>query len=178
MSEDPKDGVREITIHDLELEVKTERGETVQEDVSCDSKFMLANMNDAGEKIRSAFHWVPHNEIIYLGMDNAGGHGTDDAVKQYTCELKERFNIEVVQQVPRSPETNLLDLGIWISIQSAVEKEHTFKVYDADALARSVERAWNERLNPDVFGRVYDHLLKVLALILEDNGGNDLVETR
>ena len=84
-------------------------------------------------------------------MDNAGGHGTDEAVQSYTDMLKSEYTIEIIQQVPRSPETNMLDLGLWRSMQSAVEKEHAFKVYDADALNRSVEKAWNDRLNPEVF---------------------------
>jgi hypothetical protein len=172
------EGTREITIHDVEFEVLNERGQQVMEDISCDSTFMLSVMNEVGAAIRASYHWVPLSQKIFLGMDNAGGHGTDIAVQQYTDELKATYNIEIVQQVARSPETNLLDLGVWRSIQSAVEKEHTFKVYDPDALARSVERAWNTRLNQGVFRRVFLRLLKVLVLIVDDNGGNDRVEAR
>jgi hypothetical protein len=78
--------------------------------------------------------------------------------------------------VPRSPETNLLGLGVWRSIQAAVVKEHLFKLYDEDALTRSVKRAWENRLSADVFARVYGRLIKVLQLIQADNGGNNLVE--
>ena len=111
-------------------------------------------------------------------MDNAGGHGTDEAVKSYTEMLKSEYTIEIIQQVPRSPETNMLDLGLWRSMQSAVEKEHAFKVYDADALNRSVEKAWNDRLKPEVFKRVYERLRKVLKLIESDNGDNNEVESK
>ena len=55
----------------------------------------------------------PDEDIVYLVMDNAGGHGTDDCVKEYTHILFEDYNIQIIQQVPRSPETNVLDLGIW-----------------------------------------------------------------
>lgn len=54
-------------------------------------------------------------------MDNTGGHGTNEAKEKYTKILK-LFHIEIIWQVPRSPETNMLDLGCWMSIQSAVVK--------------------------------------------------------
>ena len=54
----------------------------------------------------------------------------NDAVKKY--------KIEIVQQVPRSPETNVLDIGIWMSLQSAVEKEHRGQKCDASALDGTV----------------------------------------
>ncbi len=48
--------------------------------------------------------------------DNAEGHGTNDATARYTSILWNEFKVEMVWQVPRSPETNMLDLGIWMSI--------------------------------------------------------------
>jgi hypothetical protein len=69
----------------------------------------------------------------------------------------------------------LFHLGVWRSIQSAVEKEHLFMRYHADSLARTVERAWDTRLKPDAFKKVYDRLYVVLALIIADNGGNNLL---
>ena len=72
--------------------------------------------------------WDPQNiqesdDVTHLMMDNAGGHGSNEAVEKYTEDLKNKYKIEIIQQVPRSPETNVLDLGIWMSLQSAVEKE-------------------------------------------------------
>jgi hypothetical protein len=162
---------------DVELEVYYKEGEAMQKDVPCDSKFMLGIMGRVGKAVREKFSWVPAEETVYLVMDNAGGHGTSEAIKTYTQMLMDEYNIEIFLQVPRSPETNLLDLGIWRSIQSAVEKEHAKKTYDPDSLARSVQRAWDKRLNPIAFGRVADRLLKVLDLIVRDNGDNNLVES-
>jgi hypothetical protein len=56
-------------------------------------------------------------------MDNAGGHGTNDAKLQY-IDLLKAFKVEVIWQVPRSPETNMLDLGVWMSIQCSVMNVH------------------------------------------------------
>jgi hypothetical protein len=41
-----------------------------------------------------------------------------------------------------------------------------------------VEHAWNTRLKPEAFKKVYDRLYVVLALIIADNGGNNLVESK
>jgi hypothetical protein len=167
----------DASIGKVELGVEYRKGEKKVEDVSCDSKYMLNVMKEiVGPAIRNAFHWADKDETIYLVMDNAGGHGTDEAIEQYTKYLWEEHKIEIIWQVPRSPETNMLDLGLWRSIQSAVEKVHAFKVYDADALARSAEKAWRNRLQSGVFERVFQRLLKVLKIIEDDNGGNDFVE--
>jgi hypothetical protein len=56
--------------------------------------------------------------------------------------------------------------------------EDVKKTYDPESLARSVERAWDKRLNPIAFSRVADRLLKVLDLIVEDDGDNNLVESQ
>lgn len=167
-----------MTIYDLELVVHYDANETQVVDVNCDSKFMAGVMDDVGTAMRIKMSWVPAHETIYLFMDNAGGHGTDAAVKKYTEELEDRHNIIIIQQVPRSPETNMLDLGVWRSIQCAVEKEHLYMRYHADSLARTVERAWDTRLKPEAFKKVYDRLYLVLRLIIEDNGGNNLVESK
>jgi hypothetical protein len=43
--------------------------------------FLMAKM------IRSFHHWIPAEETIFLIMDNAGGHGTNDAIEQYFSDL-------------------------------------------------------------------------------------------
>jgi len=53
------------------------------------------------------------SETIYLVMDNAGGHGTNNAVEDYTRCLKEEHNITIIQQPSRSPHLNALDLEPW-----------------------------------------------------------------
>jgi hypothetical protein len=40
------------------------------------------------------------------------------------------------------PELNVLYLGLWMSVQSVVEKKHQDKQKIQDALALSVHRTW------------------------------------
>ena len=67
---------------------------------SYDSEYMVEVMKKVGKAIREAFRWIPPSQVCYLFMDNAGGHGSDIAVDQYTKYLKETWNIEIVHQIP------------------------------------------------------------------------------
>ena len=70
----------------------------------------------------------------------------------------------------------MLDLGVWMSIQSAVQRVHFNRRCHHDALATSVEDAWSSHLNEGAFLRVYKRIRVVLRCILDDAGGNHLVE--
>ncbi len=72
----------------------------------------------------------------------------------------------------------MLDLGVWMSIQSAVMKTHYGRRCHHDALAKSVEDAWNGYLSQEAFTNVYKRLRVVLACIVDANGGNRLVESK
>jgi hypothetical protein len=88
-------------------------------------------------------------------MDNAGGHEINVAKRQYYIELLKAFQVEGIWQVPRSPETNMLDLGVWMSIQSAVMKVHYGRRCHNDAPAKIVEDAWNGYLSQEAFYNVH-----------------------
>ena len=60
-------------------------------------------------------------EIIYLVMGNVGEHGVNEAMLEYSEYLAAKYNILVHDQSPRSPKTNMLNLGAWMSMQSKVE---------------------------------------------------------
>ena len=137
-----KDGEQvEITISDVQLYVQVQQGDEIQKDCSCDSSFMLETIPEVRVGLQKSFHWFPQDQTIYLVMDNAGGHGTNDAIKTYTDGLKE-YNVEIIWQVPRSPETNMLDLGVWMSIHNDVERMHHGIKCSHNALAKSVKDYW------------------------------------
>lgn len=167
-----------VTIDDLMLMVQLRPGDIVDEDCSCDSSFMLEKVPTIGAALRAAFHWVPRHEKIYLCMDNAGGHGTKEAIDEYTGILWNDFGVEIIWQVPRSPETNMLDLGVWMSIQTAVTRVHHGRRCQHYALAKSVEEAWSDYLSPASFQNVHRRLGVVLTCIVDDEGGNSLVESK
>jgi len=173
-----KDGEQvQIELNKVNMCVMIKKNDEIDEDASCDSRFMLECIPEVGQALREKFHWIPIQEKIYLVMDNAGGHGTSEAIDEYTNRLKE-YNVEIIWQVPRSPETNLLDLGVWMSMQSAVERVHYMRRCQHDALAKSVEDAWEQNLNRQAFKNVHGRLRVVMRCILDDDGGNNKVEQK
>ena len=109
-------------------------------------------------------------------LDSAGGHGTNEAITKYKADLERDFKIILVHQIPQSPDTNALDLGIWMSLQSAVEKSHRLMRGDPEALHQTVLKVWDEVASEEAFVKVFDRLKKNYALIKKNGGGNDLVE--
>ena len=63
---------------------------------------------------------ISGTSTTYLNNDNAGGHGTKEVVNVYVKGLKGAFNIICFHQWPRSPATNMLDLGVWTALQDVV----------------------------------------------------------
>ena len=99
-------------------------------------------------------------------------------MNDYVCNLKKEFNVECMHQIPRSPYTNVLDLGIWAALQSEVERRHFLKCCNVTALVKSVNIAWTDVNMNNVMSKVFDRIKRVLALINEGGGGNDLVESK
>ena len=75
-------------------------------------------------------------------MDNAGGHGTKEAIEQYSKDLLEKYCIEIIFQVPRSPYTHGLDLGFWMALHARVKRQHFLKHSTTHALVNSVNEVW------------------------------------
>ena len=112
---------RQLTIDDVELFCYLPRGTMVEREVNCNSQYMLEKMPIIGAEIRRKMPFIPQDTTINLIMDNAGGHGTQEAIDEYTVRLQREFNIRIKHQAPWSPEMNALDFRIWCRIQSAVE---------------------------------------------------------
>ena len=82
-------------LSEISLKVRNQEHDTVEKDCSCDSEYMLSAMNRVGEAICQSFHWVPIDELVYLFIDGAGGHGTKEAIFEYKDNLQENFNIQL-----------------------------------------------------------------------------------
>ena len=88
---------------DLELRAEMKKGDKGEQEISCDSKFMLGMMDKLGNSTRRTYYsiGVVDKEIIYLVMDNAGGHGKDESVLEYSDYLSENYNIVVHHKLTR-----------------------------------------------------------------------------
>ena len=168
---------RNLSVLDLTLCVLLPKNRMVQRDVNCGSSFMISTVDEIGKSIRNAYSFLPQHHPIHLFMDNAGGHGKKEIKEKYHVEkLKRDYNVIVVWQIPHSPETNMLDLGVWMGLQSEVEKYHRKRVMHRDVLARSVEVLFCDWIDTPVLNKVHERWKLVLQLIDKGKGTNDLVE--
>ena len=167
---------RNVILSDVHLQVRNFVGDAVEDDCSCDSAYMMGAMKRVGEAIRKKFEWIPMSQRCYLVMDNAGGHGTKEAITDYRNDLLTSYNIEIIFQVPRSPFTNVLDLGVWMSLQSVVERKHFLRRSTTAALENTVMQTWTSTDLNQVLTNVFGRLKVVLCNILRGKGGNTLVE--
>jgi hypothetical protein len=94
---------------------------------------------------------------------------------QYVLILNKQYKIIVEWQVPNLPETNLLDLGFWASLQVIVEHLHRLRRMDTDALSCTVCNAF-EQMDSKKVDNTYQCWEYVMDLIIHGKGCNDFVE--
>jgi hypothetical protein len=136
---------------------------------------MLQHMNRVVAEICCCTPWIPQDCLINLILDNSGGHGTRAVKEQYTRQLLENNNMIIKRQLPRSPELNVLDLGLWMSLQSVVGKKQREQRRTTDALAVSVQEAWKD-LPVASINKIFSRIPIVCELIVVDGGDNLRVE--
>ena len=80
---------------DLEPRVEIQKVDEVEKDVSCDSNFILGIMDELGNATQTTYHsiGVAEEEIFYLAMDNAGDHGINEYMLEYSEYLAVNHNI-------------------------------------------------------------------------------------
>jgi hypothetical protein len=93
----------------------------------------------------------------------------------YVLLLKNKYNIIIKHQTPRSPEFNLLDLGFFNCLQSAVEKQHKGKRTHNDVLARTVQEAW-EQMDASSLTKIHERWKRVLRIVQEHHGDNAQID--
>ena len=162
----------------ISLKERYQEHDTVEKDCSCDSEYLLSAMNRVGEVIRQSFHWVPIDELVYLFIDGAGGRGTKDAIIEYTNNLQENLNNQLVFQVPRTPYSNVLDLGVWCGLQTTVEKTHFMRRCEINILVRSVYETCEKGKLNELITKVFNRLKNFLVVIVEGNGGKEMAESK
>eukprot|EP00903_Cladosiphon_okamuranus_P006869 g6690.t1 len=105
---------------------------------------------------------------IFLQQDNARPHLiTNDADVLEAC-ASDGFDIRLCNQPPNSPDTNILDLGFFASIQSLQDR---CKPRTIDDLVGEVRTAW-EKASPDKLGKVWTSLQACLEQTLLCGGDN------
>ena len=112
-----------------------------------------------------------------MQFDNAGGHGTDVAKETYTKMMWDKFKIRCVFQSAPSPEFNALDLGVWMTVQAAVNKLSRGQRMNIKSLTACVNKAWDQ-LEEAKLQSIVDYVPLAMQGCIDDNGGNKKVESR
>ena len=115
---------------------------------------------------------------IVLQIDGAGGHGTKKDIEFYTDYLKKR-GIDLEFQPSNSPDTNVLDLGVWRWIQQVVDRLQKGQRNNAKALDDTVRGAW-DALGDDreMHNNIWDKLVRNAKMCIAQNGDNTFAEAR
>lgn len=69
----------------------------------------------------------------------------------------------------------MLDLGVWVSLQSLVEKIHKRQVMQSNVLSCSVAEAFGQ-IGSKVLNKVHSHWKLVLQLLISGQGTNEVVK--
>jgi hypothetical protein len=74
----------QLTIDNIELSCFLHPGTVVEREITCNSAFMLENLPLIATETHLKLHWISPKESLYLVIDNARGHGTQEAIEKYT----------------------------------------------------------------------------------------------
>ena len=80
---------------DLTLKVSVQKGTEIVRDLTCDSKFMMDSVHEIGSAICSHYSFIPADHLVYLFIDNAGGHGKKNIKKEYETILMDKYKVIV-----------------------------------------------------------------------------------
>lgn len=150
-----------------------EKGEVYMVNINMDGDvFMDMVQNKLIPDIRKKCSWASK---VIVQLDSAGGHRIGESL-DYLNGLGKRgkLKIEFITQPTRSPDTNVLDLGIWRSMSSRVadvkykrdsEKDMNQRIIDA------VNEMWLE-YDPNIIYNIFLTLTSVLNEIYAHDGGN------
>ncbi len=105
---------------------------------------------------------------IFIQQDNARPHVTPNDPEVVAAGLSGGWHIKMRCQPPNSPDTNILDLGFFNSIQSL---QHEYAPITVDELVDAVYTAF-DNLSRDTLNDTFLTLQKVLECIMDASGDN------
>ena len=157
-----------------------EKGEEYWVNINMDGDVFM----DIVEKkvIPAALKKCPWAKKIVLQIDSsAGGHRIKESLDYLnTLGKKAKIQIEFITQPCRSPDTNVLDLGIWNSMKSQVVEQKYMRESDLTMNQRIIDAVMEmwENFNPNILGSIFETLKAVLYQIEASEGGNSFKQPR
>jgi hypothetical protein len=113
---------------------------------------------------------------VRVQLDSAGGHRILEMIPRFNeMGKKTKVKIEFVTQPTRSPDCNILDLGIWNSLQSHVPTVRYGRSEDEPMEIRiqnEVENMWNLYPGYEKLEAIFHTLKAIHRCIIDNFGGN------
>jgi len=114
--------------------------------------------------------WPDRNQNISVQQDGASIHIFEDDEEFQALARNGNWNIKLSNQAPKSPDTNVLDLSLFHSLQS--KQWQTEPARNIDEMIVQVERVFND-FDPSKIDCAFLTLQTCLNSILEEHGTND-----
>ena len=131
-----------------------------------------------GDAINNEWPRKDIEKTIRIQMDNATPHISEDDPEWIAAKSRWSFNIVLVRQPPQSPDCNVLDLGLWTSIQALQRKEPIIiNARTEFELVRAVQKSFI-KLPATTIDSCWETLTNILREIHANNGGNRFVTPR
>ncbi|ETL32426.1 hypothetical protein L916_14999 [Phytophthora nicotianae] len=106
---------------------------------------------------------------IKVQQDNAGPHVAEDNADILEAGIEHGWTIEMTCQPPRSPDMNVLDLGLFNAIQSV---QYRYPTHNHQGLIAVVEDAFRS-LPRTTIDKCFVTLQRVLKCVISCGGGNN-----
>lgn len=118
--------------------------------------------------IKAKWPAATRDSPIFLQQDNARPHLIINDAEVLEACTSDGFDIRLINQPPNSPDTNILDLGFFASIQSLRDRCKPRTIND---LVAEVETAWGTACSHEL-GKVWTSLQACMEQILLCGGDN------
>ena len=109
--------------------------------ISANKKMMASLMTKLSDAIKRKWEWPLGYKgpcQILVQMDNALLHIREDHPEWIKARQGKQHNVRLIQQPLQSPDLNVLDLGLWNSLQAAQKKEP--EMYNECKLVRGIQK--------------------------------------
>ena len=125
-------------------------------------------IKDVIPAIKQKWPAATHSSPIYIHQDNAKPHRVNDDPDLLEACSSDGFDMELINQPPNNPDTNILDLRFFASIQSLQDRTRARTI---DRLTDEVNLAW-ERAESAKLSQVWTSLQACTEQILLCGGEN------
>jgi len=153
-----------------------EKGEEYEIPITMDGELFVQMMKE--NVIPAIREKCSFATLVEVQLDSAGGHKVNSSVSElniYCSKSNQKPKITFVTQPTRSPDLNVLDLGIWNSLQTKIPTIKYEKNAEKPIHTRIIEEVvntWNKYNGAEKLKNIFETLSRIFAKVVEVECGN------